>query len=115
MLNTLLEIDTLEYNDVPLAGLATGVNDCALLPYLRKQLTRSEKADEWTAATLISYIAAIAGDEELTRIHNNLQKVYFSPRETDAVQKRELMGQFMDRLEKISPEQTNPVSSDPST
>lgn len=73
--NTVIRLDTLEYDELGLVDMATGIDDAALLSVLKKGLLLTDTVYLWEADGIMRRIVRLTQHKELDDIYSRFKKL----------------------------------------
>lgn len=97
LFTALMAIDTLNYDDIALVDIVQGINDPALLQFLKSRLTRMDDQYLWPATGIMHRIVQLTGSNDLESIYRLFNKtVYEYNKEKES---RSLLADFVRKME----------------
>lgn len=77
LLDILLAIDTLQYEDMGIVNMVAGLNDQALLDFLKSRLWRMDNEYRWPARDIMLHIVHLTGNEELEELYKKFSEMLY--------------------------------------
>ncbi|HEY6504492.1 MAG TPA: hypothetical protein VIZ28_11005 [Chitinophagaceae bacterium] len=102
LFEVLLAIDTLSYADMGLADITRGINDSALLEFLKVKLTRVEGPYFWEAKDIMRRIADLTDNNELRNILKKADDLYSAYTDEEKAEVKKILSDFIDAMKKAS-------------
>ena len=99
LFDLLLATDTLAYADMGLVDIVTGLNDPALLGFLKKRLMRVNHLYTWPAADMMQRIVVLSGNEELKTLYKRFRETLYKPDQDREC--NELFSDFRRKMETV--------------
>ncbi len=108
--DVLMLVDTLSYSDIGLADISMGINDSALLSFMKAKLLLFENDEYyWIAASVMERIVTLTGNEELEKLVEKLRGIY-GYTEKDKKDAKEIFDRFIIKMKDV-PLKTSLASS----
>lgn len=101
LFDVLISIDTLNYSDLALVDITTGVNDSLLLDFLKSRLLRVDTTYYWPADDIMNRIAALTGSEELAALSKKFSDVKYSYKEEEKEQAKNIFKEFINKMQTV--------------
>ena len=98
LFNTLLAVDTMNYEDIALADLTMGLDDSLLLDCLKTQLTRVRQENLWPAQFIMEKIVKLTGNSELENLQEKFSKASFDYSDKEQKQAKEFLSEFIFKM-----------------
>ncbi|GEM_PF-1134471 len=112
LFNALLFIDTINYSDIPLVDIVTGINDAAMLDFLKKGLLKAHTTSLWMSQYIMNRIVLLTADKELEKLLENFEKFVFSYDEKERKQAKQILAAFIEKMKKTGLKHELPGSND---
>jgi hypothetical protein len=100
LFNAVLIIDTINYFDILLVDIVTGMNDAVLLDFLKKGLLKADTTYLWMSQFIMSRIVLLTADKELENLLEKFEKLVFSYNEKEKIQAKQILAAFIEKMKK---------------
>jgi hypothetical protein len=100
LFNAVLFIDTINYSDIPLVDIVTGMNDAVLLDFLKKRLLKTDTTSLWMSQYIMNRIVRLSADKELEKLLENFERFVFSYDEKEKKQAKQILAAFIEKMKK---------------
>ena len=98
LFNALFATDTLQYFDIPLVDIVNGINDSAILVFLKTGLLKIDKEYLWPAHDIMERIVRLTGNIELEKLSEEFSKIYYSFDEKEKKRASEILKEFINKM-----------------
>ena len=114
LFDALVSTEDADYNELGLVDLCKGVDDSLLLKFLKKSLKKISEDDLWIASDYMERVVFFYNNNELTKIYTEFEK-YSNYNKDEKEKKKQLLKEFIERMEVIEPTPTLHSSGDHNT
>lgn len=110
--DALFATDTLDYSDMALVDMVTGINDKALLDLLKSGLSKLEKEYNWSARFIMERIIGLTGNTELEDLLEEFSKINYGYKDEDRQKAKKTLELFIDKMKGVEVKQKILASAD---
>ena len=110
--DALLTTDTLEYDDLSLVDISSGINDSAMLCFLKEGLLKVKKDYAWNAYGIMERIVLLTANDTLEKLMEKFEKVYLGYDKQEEEEAKRLLLLFIDKMKNAGLKQTLTATGD---
>jgi hypothetical protein len=93
--------DTLDYSDMALVDMVTGINDKALLDHLKTGLLNINEENYWTAQYIMERIVQLTGNIDLEKLLKEFDQVNYSYKDDEQRKAKKILKSFVEKMKSV--------------